>query len=57
MRKQTKIKKGIINVMKELKERTNDVSEFEHSMTTMQFEMKDVKENMNKVAEVITKLA
>ena len=36
------------SMMKELKERTDDVSEFERSMTTVQLEMKEVKVNMKK---------
>ena len=44
-------------MMKELKERTDDVSDFEHSMTTVQLEMKEVKVNMNKVAEVLSKIS
>ena len=44
-------------MMKDFKERTDDVSDFERSMTTVQLEMKDVKDNMNKVAEAISKLS
>ena len=43
--------------MKELKERTDDVSEFERSMTTVQLEMKEVKVNMNKVAEALSRIS
>ena len=50
-------KKWMKSVMKELKERTDDVSDFERSMTTVQVEMKEVKVNMNKVAEALTKIS
>ena len=43
--------------MKELKERTDDVSEFERSMTNVQLDMKDVKVHMNKVAEALSKIS
>ena len=43
--------------MKELKERTDDVTDFEQSMTTVQLEMKDVKVNVNKVAEALSKIS
>ena len=42
--------------MKELKERKDDVSNFERSMTTVQLEMKDVEVNMMKVAEALSKI-
>ena len=45
------------SMMKELKERTEDVSEFERSMTTVQLEMKEVKVNMNKVAEALSRIS
>ena len=45
------------SMMKELKERTDDVSEFERSMTTVQLEMKEVKVNMNKVAEALSRIS
>ena len=44
-------------MMKELKERTDDVSEFERSMTTVQLEMKEVKVNTNKVAEALSRIS
>ena len=44
-------------MLEDLKERTNDVSDFERSMTTVQFEMKDVKENMNEVTKAISKMS
>ena len=43
--------------MKELKERTDDMSEFERSMTNVQLDMKDVKVHMNKVAEALSKIS
>ena len=52
-----KDKVWIKNMMKELKERTDDVSDSERSMTTVQLEMKEVKVNMNKVAEAISKMS
>ena len=42
--------------MKGLKERTDDVSDFERSMTSVQLEMKEVKVNMNRVAEALSKI-
>ena len=49
-------KKWMKSVMKELKERKDDVSDFERSMTTVQLEMKEVKVNMKKVAEAFSKI-
>ena len=43
--------------MKELKERTDDMSEFERSMTKVKWDMNDVKENLTKVAEALTKIS
>ena len=45
------------SMMKELMERTDDVSDFERSMTAVQLEMKEVKVNMNKVAEALSKIS
>ena len=49
-------KKWMKSVMKELKERRDDVSDFERSMTTGQLEMKEVNVNMKKVAEALSKI-
>ena len=38
-------------------ERTDDMSEFERSMTTVQLDMKEVKINMNKVAEALSTIS
>ena len=43
--------------MKELKERSDDMSEFERTMTNVQLEMKDVKEHMSKVNEAPSKIS
>ena len=51
------IRKWMSEAMRELKERTDDMSEFERSMTKVQFDMNDVKENLNKVAEALTKIS
>ena len=40
----------------EMKERTDDISEFERSMTGVQLEMNEVKVNMNKVADALSKM-
>ena len=46
-------KKWMRSMMQELKQRRDDVSDFEQSMTAVQLEMKEVKLNMNKVAEAL----
>ena len=43
--------------MRELKERTEDMSELERSMTKVHFDMNHGKENLNKVAEALTKIS
>ena len=50
-------KKWMSDTMKELKERTDDMSEFERTMTNVQLDMKDVKEHMKKVNEVLSKIS
>ena len=50
-------KKWMSDTMKELKKRTGDVSEFERTMTNVQLDMKDVKVNMNKVNEALSKIS
>ena len=50
-------KKWMSEAMKELKERTDDMSELERSMTKARFDMNDVKENLNKVTEALTKIS
>ena len=41
----------------DLKERTDDMSEFERTMTNLKLDMKDVKEHMNKVTEALSKIS
>ena len=50
-------KKWMSDTMKELKERTDDMSEFERTMTNIKLDMKDVKEHMNKVTEALSKIS
>ena len=50
-------KNGCQDTMKELKERTDDMSEFERTMTNVQLDMKDVKDHMNKVTEALSKIS
>ena len=43
--------------MKDLQNRSDDMSELEQSMTTVKFNMNEVKENLTKVAESLTKIS
>ena len=43
-------------MMKYIKDRTDDISEFEKTMTDMKFEMEGVKVNMNKMSQAFTKI-
>ena len=47
--------KRMKSMMKDLKNRTDDISEFE-KMTEMKFEMEGVKVNMNKMSDALTKI-
>ena len=42
--------------MKQLKERTDDVSEVEQSLTNVKLDMENLNDNLSKVAEAITKM-
>ena len=50
-------KKWMTEAMRELKERTDDVSEVEQSMTKVQLDMETMKENLSKVGEAITRIS
>ena len=43
-------------MMKEIKDRTDDISEFENTMTVVKFEMEEVKVNVNKMSDALTKI-
>ena len=43
-------------MMKDLKDRTDDISQFEKTMTEMKFEVEGVRVNMNKMSEACTKI-
>ena len=49
-------KQWMKSMMKEIKDRTDDISEFEKTMTGMKFEMKEVKVNMNKMSDAFSKI-
>ena len=42
--------------MREIQDRTDDISDFDKTMTGMKFEMEEVKVNMNKMADAISKI-
>ena len=44
------------NTMKEIRDRTDDISEFEKPMTGMKFEMAEVNVNMNKMSDAFSKI-
>ena len=50
------MKQWMKNTMKEIRDRTDDISEFEKPMTGMKFEMAEVKVNMNKMSDAISKI-
>ena len=50
-------KKWMSEAMRELKERSDDMSELEQSITKVQSDMNDDTENLNKVAEALTKVS
>ena len=43
-------------MMREIQDRTDDISDFDKTMTGMKFEMEEVKVNMNKMADAISKI-
>ena len=49
-------KRWLTEAMKQLKERTDDVSEVEQSLTKVKMDMANMNENLNKVADAITKM-
>ena len=44
------------NMMREIKDRTDNISEFEKTMTGMKFEMTEVKINMNNMTDALSKI-
>ena len=44
------------SMIKEIKDRTDDISEFEKTMNRMKFEMAEVKVNMNKMSDALSKI-
>ena len=52
----TTTNKWMKSMMKDIKDRTDDISEFEKKLTEMKFEMEGVKVNMNKMSEAFTKI-
>ena len=51
------IKKWMSEAMRDLKDRSDDMSELEQTITKVKFDMNDVKENLTKVAESLTKIS
>ena len=49
-------KKWMKSMMKDIRDRTDDISEFEKTMTEMKFEMEEVRINMKKMSEAFTKI-
>ena len=50
-------KKWMSEAMRDLKDRSDDMSELEQSITKVKFDLNDVKENLTKVAEALTKIS
>ena len=50
-------KKWMSEAMKDLQNRSDDMSDLEQSMTKVKFDMNEVKENLTKVAESLTKIS
>ena len=49
-------KQWMKSTMREIKDCTDDISEFEKTMTGMKFEMAEVKINMNKMTDALSKI-
>ena len=49
-------KQWMKSMMKEIKDRTDDISDFERTMTGMKFEMAEVKVNLDKMADAFPKI-